>query len=139
MADTKNQDQALKSARAARGRRMNAAKRSLKLVKDVVDQHLGLLESDPPQVPEADFVTSAVKYAQALGELRTLDMVLAAAAGADASSNGKVELDQEDVAALLETVSAFVPAGVLNALPPLARVAAAVAPAEPEEDQAGNA
>jgi len=138
MADTKNQDQALRSARAARGRRMTAAMRSLKLVKDVVDQHLGLLESTPPQVPEADFVTSAVKYAQALGELRTLDMVLAAA-GADASSNGKVELDQEDVAALLETVSAFVPAGVLNALPPLARVAAAVAPAKPEEDQAGDA
>lgn len=127
------------TAAKARSQRMAAAKRSLKLVRDVVDQHLGLLESKPPQVPESDFVTSAVKYAQALGEVRLLDML--AGADADADANGSIELDREDVAALLEAVSAFVPAGVLSALPPLARVAAAVsADGQPaEEAQAGDA
>jgi hypothetical protein len=115
---------------AARKRRMTAATRSLSLVKDVVDQHLGLLESG--QVPEGDFVTSAVKYAQALGELRLLDMI---AGGGEPAANGAIELDRADVAALLETLGAFVPQPVLAALPPLVRVAEAAAEPAPEPAQ----
>jgi hypothetical protein len=107
---TNAKDPVAKAIASARKRRLATAQRSLKLVKDVTDQHLGLLESG--QVPEADFVTSAVKYAQALGELRTLDMVLEAA-GAQPSANGTIEVGRDDVAVLLEVLRGVVPAAVL--------------------------
>jgi hypothetical protein len=125
MTDTKNQPKAA-TISAVRKRRMTAAMRSLTLVRGVVDQHLGLLKSG--QVPESDFVTSGVKYAQALGELRLLDMI---AEGGEPAANGTIELERADVAALLETLGAFVPQPVLAALPPLARVAEAAADPEP--------
>jgi hypothetical protein len=132
------------TVKSARSRRITAAKRSAKLVRDVIDQHLGLLESQPPQVPEADFVTSAVKYAQALGELRLLDMI--AGGGTDSepeeSGNGAAGFAREDVEMLVQLARAFVPAPALTAgaEPILARLEAASAPpAEAAPEQAGDA
>jgi hypothetical protein len=61
--------------------------------------------------------------------------------GGENGADGVIELESGDVAALLETVQAFVPAGVLAALPPLARVSAAISgqpedPAGPEPEPA---
>lgn len=127
-----------KAVKAARTRNKTAALRSARLIADGVAQHIVLLEQGA--VPESSFMASALKYEQCLVAMRTADTALQAA-GTDALANGAIELDREDVAALLETVSAFVPAGVLSALPPLARVAAAVSPEglPAEEDPAGDA
>ena len=124
-------DPVAKAIKSARTRRLTAAKKSLKLIRDAATQHLGLLESG--QLPEADFLPSAVKYTPGLAELRLLDMITE---GSEQAANGTAELEPADVAALLETIRAFVPGTVLAALPQLARVAAAVAPPEPEQPAA---
>lgn len=77
--------------KAAWNRRMTAAKRSLKLVIEASAQHLGLLESNPPQLPESSFLAHAVKYDQALGELRLLALL-----GEDTDAGGNGDDDGQD-------------------------------------------
>jgi hypothetical protein len=122
----------------ARSRRVAAAKRSLTLVQGVVSDHLARFEEG--QLPEADFVTSAVKYAQALRELQLLDMITESSGedDGDPAANGTIEVAREDVEILVQLARAFVPAPALrvgaDAL--LGRLETAAAPAaEPAGEQ----
>jgi hypothetical protein len=121
---------------AAQKRRITAARKSLKLIKDVVDQHTGLLAGNPPQIPEADFAIQAVKYAQILAELRALAI---SAGGQPAEDDGMAEFSRETLGTLLETLRAFVPARVLDAISgdggPMGQLIAAVAA---EDEQAAG-
>jgi len=75
-----------------RKRRLTAAKRSLNLVIEAAAMHRKILEDGG--IPESDFAVHAVKYAQAVGELRLLDMV---AAGGEPGDNGTAVVNREDL------------------------------------------
>ena len=110
---TTNTARAAQRNKAAATRRRTAAIKELGLIIDVATQHKGLLESDPPQVPESTFINRAVKYEGLLGEMQLLALLAEGAempgddAGAD---DGKVIVGRDDLLPLLQAIRSMFPA-----------------------------
>lgn len=112
-----------KAAKSARTRNMAAAKRSLKLIADVVAQHAGLLKQGA--VPEASFMVYALKYEQARSVLVLLDTI----STADGAADGLIEVRRDDLEVMIAALRAVVPASMLgedDPDTPLVRLDAAV-------------
>ena len=97
--------------RAARSRRVTTMRRSLRLVTEAASQHMGLLDSDPPQLPESSFLIHELKYDQALGEARLVDMLAGGTEmpGDEPADDGTVTVSRDDLLLLTRVVRAWFP------------------------------
>jgi hypothetical protein len=110
--------------KAAMTRRRTSAIKELRLVIDVATQHLGLLESNPPQVPESTFIGRAVKYEGLLGEMQLLAMLAEGAElPGDDADDGLVRVGRDDLLPLLQAIRSMFP--VTDGSQPLDRLEAA--------------
>jgi len=93
--------------RSARTRNLTAAKRSLQLVLDEAAGHMKALE-DGSTVPDGGFMASALKYEQALAQLRLLDSLAGAGAEPepDETANGHA-VSADDVGLLIGVLRAY--------------------------------
>ena len=118
--------------KALRSRNMTAAKRSARLIRDEVTDHLTALEED--KVPESSFAASVTTYEKALTVLRTVD-----ALGEDAPPDGEgglatVEVRRDSLDLLIHLLRQSSVAGVIEQAEdgsPIGELLAAVA-GEPE-------
>jgi len=111
--NTTNTARAAQRNKAAATRRRTAAIKELGLIIDVATQYKGLLESDPPQVPESTFINRAVKYEGLLGEMQLLALLAEGAEmpGDDADADdGKVTVGRDDLLPLLQAIRSMFPA-----------------------------
>jgi hypothetical protein len=110
---TTNTARAAQRNKAAATRRRTAAIKELGLIIDVATQHKGLLESDPPQVPESTFINRAVKYEGLLGEMQLLALLAEGAempGDDDGADDGKVTVGRDDLMPLLQAIRSMFPA-----------------------------
>lgn len=105
---------------------VSGAKRSLGVIAGEVAKHQAIWEAGG--VPEGSFLTSALKYDQALSTIALLDALTSADEAWTAEANGIVEVRQEDLAALVLFAHEFIaPEGRAEGSP-VARLTAAAFP-----------